>query len=109
MSSRYVRLAIIVGLLLTCGTTGAVAQSLDWVKQAGGLDLEQSRGVAVDAAGNTYVTGIFSRSLACFVCGRPATFGAGSANETILTSVDGTQDIFVAKFDSHGVFQWAKA
>src|SRR6185295_2498380 len=109
MSSRYVRLAMIVSLLLACGTRSAVAQSLDWVKQAGGLDLEQARGVGVDAAGNVYVTGIFSKSLACFFCGRPATFGAGTANETILTNVDGTQDIFVAKYDSHGVFQWARA
>jgi Beta-propeller repeat len=96
-----VRLLVVASLLLACGTAGAVAQSLDWVKQGGGLDLEQARGVGVDAAGNTYVTGIFSSV--------PATFGAGSPNETILTSVDGTQDLFVAKYNSSGVLQWAKA
>src|SRR4051812_28563380 len=109
MSGRYVRLALIVVVVLALAATGAVAQSVDWVKQAGGRDIDQARGVGVDAAGNVYVTGVFGKSLACFFCGLPATFGPGSPNETVLTPVDGTQDLFVAKYDNAGVLQWAKS
>ena len=45
-------------------------------------------GIATDSAGNSYVTGFF---------GGTATFGAGEANETMLTSA-GINDIFVARF-----------
>src|SRR4029077_15885496 len=109
MSAASVRLATARGLLLVTGTRAADAQSLDWVRQAGGPDLDQPRGVAVDAAGNSYVTGIFGKPDGCSFCARPAIFGAGSPNETTLTSVDFTQDIFVAKYDNRGVLQWAKA
>src|SRR5262245_26296871 len=104
-----VRIALIAGLVLAGATSRAASQSLDWVKPAGGLDLDQARGAGVDAAGNVYVTGVYGKSLACFFCALPATFGAGSPNETVLTSVDGTQDIFVAKYDASGALQWARS
>lgn len=50
-------------------------------------------GIALDADGNVYVTGEFSSSLQ---------FG-----NTVLESA-GSTDIFVAKFDGVGHFQWAK-
>ncbi|GAB3291501.1 hypothetical protein GCM10027348_09760 [Hymenobacter tenuis] len=52
----------------------------------------QARGVATDAAGNTYVVGTFRQTL---------TLGA-----TTLTSV-GDYDVFVAKLNAEGVYQWA--
>lgn len=86
----------------------SVAQSLEWATRAGGLDLESSEAIAVDDAGNSYVTGTFSKSLACGTCGTVATFGAGEANQTVLTSVDGSEDIFIAKYDSSGNLLWAR-
>jgi beta-propeller repeat-containing protein len=64
--------------------------SHDWATQAGGTVREIGQGIAVDAAGNSVVTGFFSGLV---------TFGADEPNETVLTSA-GREDIFVAKFKS---------
>jgi len=63
-----------------------------WAKQAGGTDRDGGNSIAVDANGNSYVTGSFYGS---------ATFGT-----TNLTS-SGENDIFVAKLDSNGNWLWA--
>ena len=70
---------------------------LVWAKSAGGLDSDRSFGLAVDGAGNSYLTGDFGNS---------ATFGLGEANETTLTS-DGLTDIFIAQYDANGELVWA--
>jgi hypothetical protein len=72
--------------------------ALHWAKRAGGADFDEAYGIAVDGSGNSYVTGYFEGS---------ATFGAGEANQTILTVV-GSNDAFVAKYNSSGALQWAK-
>jgi len=64
-----------------------------WAKKAGGTSEDYGISIAVDANGNSYVTGYFLRS---------ATFGT-----TILTS-SGYKDIFVAKLDINGNWLWAK-
>ena len=48
-----------------------------WAKRAGGTNADIGFGIAVDGAGNSYVTGAFADA---------ATFGAGETNETTLTS-----------------------
>jgi Beta-propeller repeat len=53
-------------------------------------------GIAVDAAGNSYVTGYFSGT---------ATFGGNQ----ILPSAGSSVDIFVAKYDTSGALQWVKS
>ena len=71
------------------------AQNEDWLwaKKAGGTDYDNGYSIAVDANGNSYVTGVFWGS---------ATFGA-----TTLTG-SGNFDVFVAKLDSNGNWLWAK-
>jgi len=64
-----------------------------WVKQAGGTGYDGGLDIAVDSAGNCYVTGYFEGSVS---------FGA-----TTLTS-SGELDIFVCKLDPNGNFLWAK-
>lgn len=68
-----------------------------WAKQLGGTSNEFGYGIAVDASGNVHTTGPFSGT---------ADFdpGAGTHN---LTSA-GSDDAFVCKLDSNGVFVWAK-
>ncbi len=73
--------------------------ALLWVKQAGGT-LVQGLGIAVDNSGNCYVTGLYFLG--------SATFGQGETNQTTLSPL-GSQDFFVAKYDSNGALVWAKA
>ena len=64
-----------------------------WAKGFGGSASDQGSGVAVDASGNVFVTGLFSDV---------ATFGT-----TKLTSAGG-YDIFVAKMAANGTWSWIK-
>ena len=88
-----------LGVLLLLATGGSVeARNLLWAKQVGGGTGNGGSGIAVDNSANSYVTGYFDGS---------ATFGAGEANQTTLTSASGN-DVFVAKYNSSGALQWAK-
>lgn len=78
-------------------TSSSQAPSLQWVKNIGSTSNEQANDVAVDAAGNVYVTGSFSGA-ADFDPG-PGTFS--------LTS-NGFIDLFISKFDPSGNFIWTK-
>ena len=90
---------IVAFLLALCPV--AQSQDLLWAKRAGGLGFAEGRGMAVDVAGNSYVTGLFNGS---------AIFGPGEANETMLTSAGGSTilNIFVAQYDTDGLLVWAK-
>ncbi|MBK6834297.1 MAG: gliding motility-associated C-terminal domain-containing protein [Bacteroidetes bacterium] len=67
--------------------------NLIWGINAGGTGSDRATAVKCDAAGNIYITGFYSGT---------ATFGTHT-----LTSVSGSQDIFIAKLDASGNFQWA--
>lgn len=71
-----------------------------WANQAGGTgDCEvEARGIAVDAAGDSLVTGFFTGSVA---------FGTGEPNETVIDAL-GMYDMFIAKYTRHGSLLWAK-
>ena len=81
-------------ILVLC-SVALFAQNVDWLwaKKAGGTSYDSSSSIAVDANGNSYITGYFYGS---------ATFGT-----TTLTSSGGS-DIFVAKLDINGNWLWAK-
>ena len=63
-----------------------------WAVSAGGTEEDRADAVTVDSAGNIYVAGKFKKT---------ATFGT-----TTLTSAGGS-DLFVARLNAAGVFQWA--
>jgi len=69
------------------------AGALLWVRAAGGNDYDEGRAVAVDAAGNAYITGFFDAT---------ASFGAQS-----LVNRSSSDDVFVAKCSGAGTFLWA--
>jgi|GEM_PF-3538081 len=85
--------------LISTGSNAVFVVKIDtqgnwqWAQKAGGADYDEGHGVAVDSSGNAYITGIFSGT---------ATFGS-----TTLTSA-GYFDVFVAKIDSQGNWQWAQ-
>jgi len=66
-----------------------------WAKQAGGTSGDSGNGIAVDANGNSYITGGFKES---------ATFGT----TTLTSSGYYDYDIFVPKLDIDGNWLWAK-
>ncbi len=65
-----------------------------WSKSFGNTSSDYGRGLAVDSAGNTYLTGEFYTSI---------DFGGG----TIYSS--GGTDIFVASFSPSGAYRWSRA
>jgi gliding motility-associated-like protein len=71
------------------------AGTVYWTRTAGGPGVDRATDIAVDAAGNIFVTGQFS-----------GTFTAGS---TALTSNGPSQDIFLTKWNAAGQALWARA
>lgn len=67
---------------------------ISWLIKAGGQNQDKGYAVAVNNTGDVYITGFFSEQ---------ATFG----NQTI-SSVNGSQDVFLAKYDALGNFLWVK-
>ena len=93
------RIALAVALLLLPWTaTPASAVSFGFVVGIGATSTDTGSAVAVDGAGNVYVTGEFTNT---------ADFQPGSGT-TNLTSA-GAQDVFVLKLDTNGAFVWATA
>lgn len=70
------------------------AQAYDWVRSFGNNGDDKGLSIDVDNAGNCYVTGIFQNTI---------TIGTYT-----LTSV-GNSDVYVAKYNSSGILQWAFA
>jgi hypothetical protein len=85
------------GGVTTAAGSGAEAQELDWATTGGGAISDRGLDIATDPRGSSYVTGFFQAT---------ATFGAGEANETMLSSA-GFTNIFVAKYAPDGDVIWA--
>ncbi|MFY9309473.1 MAG: gliding motility-associated C-terminal domain-containing protein [Bacteroidia bacterium] len=66
-----------------------------WAVKAGGPGADRAYSIKADNAGNVYVTGYYYGT---------ANFGSNS-----ITSVAGTQDVFIAKYDTAGTVQWIKS
>lgn len=69
---------------------------VQWAIGAGGNNDDEGESIAVDSAGNVYITGFFMGTATFF----------GSPN-IVLTSY-GAKDIFIAKYSAAGILQWAK-
>jgi hypothetical protein len=63
-----------------------------WAVNAGGINSDAGWSVALDEAGNSYITGVFEDT---------ATFG------TISLTAQGVKDIFVASLNTEGTWRWA--
>lgn len=76
--------------------------NLIWVTTmfSGGGDLNIN-GIDVDIYGNVYITGEL-------ILG-DVIFGSGEANETTVNTGGNNTDVFVAKFDASGLFQWVRS
>jgi len=77
------------------------AQTFDWLwaKSAGGVEADVAHSVAVDGAGNVYVSGRF----------HSPTLTMGSITLINKDNTGNSTDLFIAKFDSDGQLLWAKS
>jgi hypothetical protein len=64
-----------------------------WARSAGGAVEDESSGLVVADSNNIFITGHFAGT---------STFGS-----TVLTSIGAGNDVFIAKLNSSGIFQWA--
>ena len=85
---------ILLGILLISVCAFAQAPDWQWATQAGGTFTDRGYGIAIDDAGNSYVTGNFEET---------ATFGS----YFLTSSGYWDSDIFVAKMDADGNWLWA--
>ena len=72
--------------------------ALEWAKQIGSTLIDYAFSLAVDGSGSVYITGNFQ--------GTNVDFDPGSSTVTLTSA--GSFDIFFAKFNSLGDFDWAK-
>lgn len=77
--------------------TSAAGQTL-WAKRMGGSQSDLANSITIDQQGNVYITGSFMGM---------ADFDPGNATFNLTSFTSFSQDIFVAKYDQSGVFQWA--
>ena len=84
--------------LVKYSTNGVVTAAI----RIGGAGNDVGYSTCVDAAGNVYVAGSFAGTANFW-----HTPALAAPNTYDLTSNAGTADIFLAKYNSAGVFQWA--
>ncbi|MDD2964477.1 MAG: T9SS type A sorting domain-containing protein [Bacteroidales bacterium] len=77
--------------------------NLLWAFHVGGATTSEApHGVATDSDNNIYLTGYFGSTTAT----GPLTASFNPAGGGLLTT-EGNEDVFVAKYDSNGTYQWA--
>ncbi|MFL5763539.1 MAG: gliding motility-associated C-terminal domain-containing protein [Bacteroidia bacterium] len=72
-----------------------ISGNIRWAKSAGGINADLGNSAATDACGNIYVTGYVSTPSATF-------------DTLTVTSHSNAEDIFIAKYDTAGAFQWVR-
>lgn len=91
---KKITLLLILNFSFFIFNSSAQAPNWLWAIGAGGVGAEQGNGITTDVNGNVVVTGIYYSS--------SITFG------TTTLTLNGTQDIFIVKFDNSGNVIWAK-
>jgi Secretion system C-terminal sorting domain len=93
---KKITLAVLLNLIFGL-SINAQAPSWGWAKTAGGVQEDNGKSIVTDASGNVYATGFFRSPT--------ITFGT-----TTLTNADisgNTDDVFIVKYNSAGILQWA--
>ncbi|MEO8146087.1 MAG: SBBP repeat-containing protein [Bacteroidia bacterium] len=97
MKTKIYSIALCLSIIVLSNLTSfCQAPDWQWAKSAGGVDNAFSGGIAVDAYGNSYITGHFE--------GPSITFGS----ITLTNAKASTYDTFIVKYDESGNVKWAK-
>ncbi|GIV33445.1 MAG: hypothetical protein KatS3mg031_0980 [Chitinophagales bacterium] len=88
----------IISFILLCLSYACYAQGYKWATSAGGGGFAKSFDLVNDNGGNLYVTGYFSDTLY---------FNTGTGTSSMVSN--GLNDIFLAKYDSNGIYVWSLA
>ncbi len=75
--------------------------TFSWANKIGGSDNDYGYGIATDANNNVYFTGAFASTVVTIGSTTPATFTLANTNTGSYT------DVYVTKYTSAGVTQWA--
>lgn len=94
-----IRTLLLSGMLAGASLLHAQLPSLAWANSINGLNTDWCREICVDNAGNVYATGLFE--------GATADLDPDPVDSLILNSVNGTQDMFLCKYDPNGALLWA--
>lgn len=92
------KLVLFTALALLCHFVSSQHIELKWAAGIGGNGYDQATSTAVDADGNIYITGRFQGTV---------DFDPSSSTANLSSSA-GTWDIFIAKYNASGAYQWAK-
>jgi len=87
-------------LLIACFVITSISftQQLDWAFNIGGESSDEGKALAVDQQDNVYILGFFE--------GTNIDFNPNPDVEHLLSSI-GRNDMFLAKYDGEGEYQWA--
>ncbi len=96
--NKQLQLLIILFFLPMSGSV-LFAQSFLFANRVGGAQFENAMGIAVDHSSNIVISGYFAGT---------ADFDPDTASAVNISS-NGSNDVFVAKYDSTGSFLWAIA
>src|ERR1700752_1904052 len=95
---KKIQFLLMVIVFFAFGKTRAQAPDWLWAKSIGGKINDEANSVAVDITGNIFVTGYFQDTV-------DFDPGPGIYN---LIAASNSVNIFVAKYESSGIFSWAK-
>ena len=87
-------------VLASWGTSAKSQVTVDVANRIGASSFDYANGLTVDAQGNIYVTGSFS--------GTNASFGLNVNGVNVTRTSSGSEDIFVAKYNSSGRVLWVQ-
>jgi hypothetical protein len=91
---------LLLGLVLTNSLNTVNSQDLIWANGLSGTTNESSSSIFVDAAGNSYLSGVYTST---------TDFDPGPGVFNLTTSSVGSSDAFVSKYDANGNLIWAKS
>lgn len=79
-----------------------------WATNIGGSNQDQALGVTTDIFGNVYVTGVYNGTGSTFINSFNSVSSSGFISTTTFGRFSGgSTDIYVTKYNSSGIVQWA--